>query len=112
MKGYAFPKASLSKKQIANILKALPIRTQATRIFKYLATNYTAKTGVLCARTATVNLSHATQVDLNPKLRKFGLAAACELPELPHTNQFNERTAEYDWSLYVINQEAFSQITV
>ena len=112
MKGYDLPKAELSKKQIATISKRLPIHTQQLRIFKYLATNYSVKTGVLCAKTSTVNLSHVTQVSLNPKLEPFGLVAACERPEFTHTNQFDETTAEHNWSLYVINQEALNQLTV
>lgn len=103
MKGYQLSKATLSKKQIRIILKHLPIRTQSARIFRYLAENGTVKTGVLCRNTATVNLSHVTQVELNPKLAKFGLVAACERPEHPHTNQFDERTSEYNWSLYALD---------
>ena len=111
MKGYDLQKAKLSKKQIKTILKHLPIRTQSERIFKYLAENGTVKTGVLCARTATVNLSHATQRELNPRLAKFGLVAACERPEYHHTNQFNERTAEHDWSLYALDETEMNWAT-
>lgn len=110
MKGYQLSKATLSKKQIRIILKHLPIRTQSERIFRYLAEHGTVKTGVLCRNTATVNLSHTTQIDLNPRLAKFGLVVACERPQIPHKNQFNERTSEYDWSLYEL-EDTFEEKT-
>jgi hypothetical protein len=104
MKGYDLKVAKLTKKQRDIILKHLPIRTQSARIFEYLSQYDHVKTGELCAKTSTVNLSHVTQVELNPRLKKFGLVVGCERPEYPHRNQFDQTTAEHDWSLYELDE--------
>jgi hypothetical protein len=111
MKGYDLKIAKLTKKQRDIILKHLPIRTQSQRIFEYLSKNERVKTGALCAKTSTVNLSHVTQIELNPRLAKFGLVVACERPEQSHKNKFGDRTAEYDWSLYELDETELKEST-
>jgi len=104
-KGYHLQLANLTDEQIEKVLESLPIRTQSSRIFKYLSKHSKVKTGRLCANTATVNLSHATQRELNPRIKKFGLVVACERPEVPYKNKFGDNTQEYDWSLYHLEDE-------
>ena len=105
MKGYHLQLANLTDEQIENILKILPPRTQSSRVFKYLAKNTRVKTGQLCAKTSTVNLSHCSQVELNPRIRKFGLVVACERPEVPYKNKFGQVTGEHMWALYQLEDD-------
>lgn len=110
MKGYDLTRARLSSEQLNTVLNYLPRHTRAWTLFKFLASNKPSTAKAIEEQINVKNVSRCCLIELNPKIQRFGLVAANELPELPHVDNEGRRTGQADWALYHLDSEMLEEV--